>query len=182
MCEATIGFIGVVIGAIIGLIPYFIERKDRYKFERFKNELMKDLENYKDELERRLEEHKKDLEIKYEVRIKTHQEAFSRLIKIDMILPASVGNVKKYYELGNEMKDWWTKNCFYLDKDSRIRFFQLSEYIRKLGCHIGPPNDHFDRIGEETYNLLNETIKSVFDGIRVERLDVLEKPEEKKKG
>jgi hypothetical protein len=181
MCEATIGFIGVVIGAIIGLIPYFIERKDRYKFEKFKNELMKDLENYKNELERRLEEHKKDLEIKYEVRIKTHQEAFYWLFELSA--PLHRHEIEKIVEVAEKAKCWWTKNCFFLDKDTREKFWKLNNmvgmYVKEC---IGRTGELAAKVYEDTWNLLRETIKSVQDGIKVERLDVLEKPEEKKAG
>ena len=180
MCEATIGFIGVVIGAIIGLIPYFIERKDRYKFEKFKNELMKDLENYKNELERRLEEHKKDLEIKYEVRIKTHQEAFS--ILVDLSKPLHASNIEKIDEEVKKAKEWWNKHCFFLDKDSREKILKLLNmtgiYVRSLG----ETGEGAAKVYEDFWHLLFDTIKAVQDGIKVERLDVLERPEEKKKG
>jgi uncharacterized membrane protein YgaE (UPF0421/DUF939 family) len=166
MCDAVIGFIGVVIGAIIGLIPYLINRKERYKFE-----------SYRNELERKLEEFKKDLETKYEVRIKTHQEAFSLLMDLDAVL---LSGREEIHKVGIRLRDWWNKNCFYLDKDSRTKPFELSNNIRRLGSYIGHPDDYFKKVYHESQKLLGETIKSIQDGIKVERLDVLEKPERKR--
>ena len=165
--EALIGFIGVIIGAGIGLIPYFIERKERYKFEQ-----------YKKELERKLEEFKKDLEIKYEVRIKTHQEAFSWLMDINVTLHGSQPN--KIYEVADQARDWWNRNCFFLDENSRGKFMALTNMAHMFARDLGSTDPHIQKISGRIWELLDETIKAVQDGIKVERLDVLEKPEEKK--
>lgn len=169
MCEVTIGFIGVVIGAVIGLIPYFIERKERYKFEA-----------YKSELERKLEEFKKDLEIKYEVRIKTHQEAFSWLMDLNVVLNS--GQPDKIHKVADQARDWWNKNCFLLDKDSRGKFMVLTNMAHMFARDLFNTDPDAKKVSRDIWKLLDETVKAVQDGIKVERLDVLEKPEEKKKG
>ena len=165
MCEATIGFIGVVIGAAIGLIPYFIERNERYKFEA-----------YKSELERKLEEFKKDLEIKYEVRIRTHQEAFAWLMQLNDSL--NIGNKDKIDEVADQARDWWNKNCFYLDSVSRQKFFSLTQKSHMFARDLKEKDPDAKKASRDTWNLLDDTINSVRDGIKVEHLDVLGKPEE----
>jgi hypothetical protein len=167
MCEATIGFIGVVIGAGIGLIPYFIERREKYKFEQ-----------YKSELERKLEEFKKDLEIKYEIRIKTHQEAFAWLMDLNVALNS--GNEAKMHEAAKQARDWWNRNCFFLDENSRGKFMVLTDRAHMFARNLGSTDPHIQEISGRIWELLDETIKAVQDGIKVERLDVLQKPEEKK--
>jgi uncharacterized membrane-anchored protein YhcB (DUF1043 family) len=169
MCEATIGFIGVIIGAVIGLIPYILERKERYKFEA-----------YKSELERKLEEFKKDLEIKYEVRIKTHQEAFAWLMDLNVALNS--GDEVKMHKAADQTRDWWNKNCLYLDKNSRQKFFSLTQKSHMFARDFRSDDPDTRKISRGVWDLLDETIKAVQDGIKVERLDVLEKPEEKKEG
>jgi len=166
--EIIIGFIGVIIGAGIGLIPYFIERRERYKFEVYKNEL-----------ERKLEEFKKDLEIKYEVRIKTHQEAFSCLMDLNDIL--NIGEEDEIHNKAVQLREWWNKNCFFLDKGSMSQFFQLTGMVHMYARDWRRRREDPDaaKTFEDTWNLLRETIKAVQDGIKVERLDVLEKPKEK---
>jgi len=165
--EVVIGFIGVIIGAGIGLIPYFVERKERYKFEEYKNEL-----------ERKLEEFKKDLEIKYEVRIKTHQEAFSWLMDINVALNS--GQSDKMHEVARKARDWWNRNCFFLDKASRGKFITLTNLAHMFARDFRNNGSDAKKIWKDTWNLLDETMNSVQEGIKVERLDVLEKPEEKK--
>jgi len=167
--EIIIGFIGVIIGAGIGLIPYFIERKERYKFE-----------SYKNELERKLEEFKKDLEIKYEVRIKTHQEAFAWLMQLNDAL--NIGNKDKIDEVADQARDWWNKNCFYLDSVSRQKFYSLTQRSHMFARDLGEKDPDAKKASRDIWNLLSDTINSVRDGIKVEHLDVLEKPEEKKEG
>ena len=167
MCEATIGFIGVVIGAAIGLIPYFIERKERYKFEQYKNEL-----------ERKLEEFKKDLEIKYEVRIRTHQEAFAWLMDLNGALNGH--DEAKMHEVASKARDWWNRSCFFLDEKSRRTFMALTNMAHFYASDLGSRDPDAKKIWKDTWNLLEETRQNVQDGIKVERLDVLQKPEEEK--
>jgi hypothetical protein len=169
--EVLIGFIGVIIGAGIGLIPYFIERKERYKFE-----------SYKNELERKLEEFKKDLEIKYGVKIKAHQEAFSLLCDLLNTLAAYNKDKRTVEDEVFKLRNWWNGNCFYLDKDSRSNFHQLikTTYMYLIELDKKGPRPEVKKILRDAIDLLNITFQSIQDGIKVERLDVLEKPEEKK--
>ncbi len=167
--NALIGFVGVLIGAGIGLIPYFIERKERYKFE-----------SYKNELERKLEEFKKDLKIKYEVRIKTHQEAFAWLMDLNVVLNS--GDEAKMHKTADQARDWWNKNCFYLDSVSRQKFFSLTQKSHMFARDLREKDPDIKRASRDIWDLLDDTINSVRDGIKVERLDVLERPEEKKEG
>lgn len=160
MSEVIIGFIGVIIGVIVGLVPYFIERKERYKFEHYKNEL-----------ERRLEEFKKDLEIKYEVRIKTHQEAFCWLMTLTQAL--FIGNKEEMLKIETDVRDWFYKNCFFLDEGSRKEFVELFNMFTKPSS-----------IKREDYpnilDQLDKTIVAIQNGIKVEHLDILRKSENKK--
>ena len=167
MCEATIGFIGVVIGAAIGLIPYFIERKERYKFEQYKNEL-----------ERKLEEFKKDLEIKYEVRIRTHQEAFAWLMDLNVALNS--GDEAKMHGAAERARDWWNKNCFFLDENSRGKFMALTNMAHMYASDFKSSDADARKISQTVWKLLDETTDAVFMGLKAERLPVFEKPGAKK--
>lgn len=54
-----------------------------------------------------------------EKRLEVHQEAYSRWIEIQWSLhDAKIGN------LVIEAQDWWTKNCLYLDPESRDAFWK----------------------------------------------------------
>lgn len=169
MCEATIGFIGVVIGAAIGLIPYFIERREKYKFEQYKNEL-----------ERKLEEFKKDLEIKYEVRIKTHQEAFAWLMELNVALNSD--DEAKMHKTAEQARDWWNKSCFFLDENSRGKFMALTNMAHMYARDYKSTDSDARKISQTVWKLQDETIDAVFNGLKAERLPVLEKPGEKKEG
>ncbi|MDH4222353.1 MAG: hypothetical protein OEV55_02315 [candidate division Zixibacteria bacterium] len=166
--NAVIGFIGVIIGAGIGLIPYFIERKEKYKFE-----------SYKNELERKLEEFKKDLEIKYEVRIKTHQEAFAWLMDFHVVLNS--GDEARMRKNAEQARDWWNKNCFFLDENSRGKFMALTNMVYAYARDFKSSDPDARKISKTVWSLLDETIDAVFSGLKAERLPVLEKLGERKR-
>lgn len=164
--DAVLTRIATILGALSGWIFFLLERRDKYRIEKSRHEF-----------ERKLEEFKKDLEIKYEVRIKTHQEAYSLLMELADIID---GNADEFLKLGKEIKKWWIKNSFYLDKDSRNNLSQLYNNVLKLGSHKGPPDDWYKKIHGEVYQLWNNSMDSIHAGIKVDRLDILEKPAEKK--
>ena len=157
LVTAIVGLIGVGIGSI----SYWIERKDRYRFVRYKNDLG-----------RKLEEFKKDLEIKYEVRIKTHQEAFSWVIKLNDAV--SCLENEKVREIIRRAREWWNQNCFYLDKDSRVKFLELMQKASSFAAERSETK--YKEYRNETWELVKETLHAIQSGIKVETLDVLEKP------
>ena len=176
--DAVLSRAAIILGALSGWILFIIEIRHRYRFEKFKKELEKDLENHKNELEKRLEEFKKDLEIKYELRIKTHQEAFAWLMDLNVALTSD--NEDKMHEVAEQARDWWDKNCFFLDGISRGKFVTLTNMAHMYARDVGKTWDPDARqIHSKIWELLQEAIESVQDGIKIERLDVFEKPKEK---
>jgi hypothetical protein len=99
---------------------------------------------------------------------------------MELSAPMHGNERENIFEVAKKAIDWWSKNCFFLDKDSREKFLKLTKMASLYSVYISKTGDLAARVYDDTWNLLGETINAVQDGIKIERLDVLERPEEKK--
>lgn len=147
--DVLITGMAALLGVGIGLVPYLLERREKYRFE----------------------EYKRDLEIKYQARIKAHQEAFAWVNELGDAFTRL--EKQKIWEIVNKARRWWNSNCFYLDKDSRARFLDLLWVAPSFASERVPKEEQDYQ--KKVWALLDNTLDAIQSGIRAERLDVFGK-------
>jgi hypothetical protein len=59
----------------------------------------------------------------FEKRLEAHQKAYALCQQVNELVHR--GDDLEFEPLAKRCDDWWSENCFYLDKDSRTRFRDL---------------------------------------------------------
>jgi len=103
----------------------------------------------------------------FKERLERHQKAFELCHKLNRVL--NTNDSDEIHKVAKEFREWWDKNCFYLDKKSRELIVPLINYAHTYA--------NKRESGEKVWNILTETLKSLQKGIGVNYL-----PEDVKSG